>query len=229
MEDPKRQCQQPFPEAGKYDCRRSYWSLINTTLYRQFPRFVTNLRNQSTYQRELGRAVVFDFREGERAVATHFERSDDLRRYLRDHTHQKPFCDIRRRLWVLEDLSRSYIEVLGSGLRIPPSFFAAHWADPIGADFNERDAFVSKPRRSFLLNWPQFYRVSIDRPFGDLACSMMSNVERHVFFCGQEDTTYENPLYARMYHKISYWSTEYPGGSWDGKFLPYRLWHNHLL
>jgi hypothetical protein len=172
---------------------------------------------------------VFEFRESERAVATQFKSSSDLRKYLLDHTHQKPSCVIHRRLWVLEDLSRNYIEALGSELRIPPTFFAAHWADPIGADFNERDSFVSNPRRSFLLNWPQFYRVSIDRPVRDLTCSMISNVERHVFFCGQEDTTYENPLYARMYHKVSYWSTEYPGGSWDGKSLPQRFYDNHLL
>jgi len=77
MEDPKRQCQQPVSEDEKYECRRSYWSLINTTLYRQFPRFVANLRNQSADQR----AIVLDFIEGERAVATHLGGSDDLWRF----------------------------------------------------------------------------------------------------------------------------------------------------
>jgi len=69
--------------------------------------------------------------------------------FLRDHTHQRrrPLTSVG-----LEDLPKKYIEDLGSGLRIPASFFAANWADPMGADFNERDSFVSKPRRSFLLN-----------------------------------------------------------------------------
>ena len=76
---------------------------------------------------------------------------------------------------------------------------------------------------TLLFQNPGGVSFSIDRSHGDLGCSMISNVERHVFFCDQENTTYEKPLYARIYHKISYWSTEYPGGSWDGKPLPYRL------
>jgi hypothetical protein len=219
-EDSTSQYTVPFSESGKYDRRRGYYALINNTLYRQFPRFVNNLRNQSVEQSELGRAMVFEFKEGERAFATNFNGSVDLQQYLDDHHHQAPFCEqkIRRRLWVLEDLSRNYIEVLGSGLRIPPSFFAAQWADPIGADFNERDTFVSNSRRSFLLKWPQFYRATIDGPAGGVTCAMTCNVERHLSFCDQENVTYENPFFARSYHNISYWSTEYSGGSWDGKY-----------
>jgi hypothetical protein len=225
----------PFSDGETYHRRRGYWALINTTLYYQFPKFVNNLRNQSVEQCELGRAMALEFREGENAVATHFKGSEHLQEYLNDCNCQKLSYEkgVRRRLWVLEDLSRNYVEVLGSGLCIPPSFFAAQWADPIGADFNERDTFVSNPRRRFLLRWPQFYRATMDGPARDITCAMTCNVERHVSFCDQENITYENPFFARSYHSVSYWSAEYPGGSWDGAYLfitsSLRLFHKDRI
>jgi hypothetical protein len=190
-------------------------------MYRQFPRFVKSLKEQRPDRYELGRAAVLEFKKGQRAVATHFEGSEDLQTYLDDPTRHRPCPEqgSRRRLWLLEDISKSYIEILGSRLRIPPSFFAAHWADPSGADFNERDSFVSNPRQRFLLKFPRFHRMSIDgvnRNRKDPIIIMNCNVERYLFFSDDEDTTYENPLFARSYHIVSFWSTETGGGSWDG-------------
>jgi hypothetical protein len=109
---------------------------------------------------------------------------------------------------------------LGSRLRIPPAFFAAHWADPSGADFNERDSFVSNPRVRFLLKYPQYHRINIDGVSGNLSEPMIlmdCNVERYLFFRGDKDTTYENAAFARSYHNVSFWSSEFGGGSWDGQ------------
>lgn len=197
----------------------SYYSSFSSNLYRHFPRFVKSLKNQ---QPERGRAAVIEFKAGERAVATYFTNSKDLRTYFDDPTHNKPHSDQipRRRLWLLEDISKNYITALGSRFHIPPSFFAAHWADPSGADFNERDSFDVNPGRQFLLKFPQFHRVSIDIVGGDRRdpiILMDCNIERYLFVSGLEDTTYENPLFVRSYHCVSFWSSEYPGGSWDGQ------------
>src|SRR5438034_7968307 len=195
----------------------------------QFPRFVKDLESKGSNHWERGRAAVLDFKTGNRASTKIFLQSKDLRTHLTQRPKHGPF----RRLWLVEDVSKNWIEALGSELRIPPSFFAAHWADPSGADFNERCLFDSNPRRRFLLKFPQFHRISTDGVNcnrndlkGDPKILLDSSVERYIFFTGDEDRTYENPDFARSYHIVSFWSTEYPGGSWDGQcFTPQNQTH----
>jgi hypothetical protein len=66
---------------------------------------------------------VFQFKEsGERKFYT-FERSTNLAHYL----DQKPRA--YRRIFVVEDLARNFVGILGSRLKIHPSIFARHLAD----------------------------------------------------------------------------------------------------
>src|SRR5438034_11288072 len=129
--------------------------MISDTLQIQYPRFVRMVK-QPPERLKTGKAAVLEFRQGQRVVAKRFEGpkgSENLQMYLDDPALKRP-CPEQgpcRRLWLLEDLSKSYIEILGSRLRIPPAFFAAHWADPSGVEFNSRDPFVVNPRERFLL------------------------------------------------------------------------------
>ena len=190
----------------------------------QFPRFVKDLENKCLDQPGQGRAAVLEFEAGNRVSRKLFLQPETLRTHLKQPTKQTP-C---RRLWLMEDVSKDWIEVLGSELRIPPSFFAAHWADPSGADFNERNLFDSNPRRRFLLKFPQFHKISTgglnsnwNDLKGDPKILLDNGVERYIFFSGDEDRTYENPDFVRSYHNVSFWSSEDAGGSWDGScFAP---------
>ena len=196
--------------------------MTSDTTRRQYLRFVKNLKERGPDQDRLGRSAVLEFRRGQPATTTRFEEPEDLQRYLDDLTHHRSCSeqDPCRRLWLLEDASKSYIEILGSRLGIPTAFFAAHWAEPSGADFNERDSLVSDPRQSFLLKYPLFHRLRIDEVNGNRRDPIIfknCNVERYLFFSGDEDTTYENLHFARSYHNTSFWSTGSCGGCWDGR------------
>ena len=190
--------------------------LFSDNLVRHFPRFSGQLRQQrdDTDRANWGRACVLEFQEGEPTTVEDFCKPEQLSsHFLKPKTTS-------RRLWLLEDVSLSWITILGAHLRIPPSFFASHWADPSGADFNDRHTFSPNPERCFLLKYPQFQRVRVRGLQQDLRHPILAitcNVERYFFVSGFEDTTYENPDFARSYHNLSFWSSEHPNRDWEGK------------
>lgn len=192
-----------------------YRSLLRSNDFAQlFPRFSKNLGEQCDKRANLGRACVLEFHQGKPTTVKEFRSPEQLRSHLLEPKATS------RRLWLLEDVSSNWITVLGAHLQIPPSFFASHWADPSGADFNERHTFSPNPERHFLLKYPQFRRVTVHGVKDDLRHPILAikcNVERHFFTSGHEDTTYENPDFARSYHSLSFWGSEPSNESWEGK------------
>ena len=61
----------------------------------------------------------------------------------------------------MEDVALNYLEVLGAQLRIPPSFFASHWADPATPEFNHRNPFRRYCERNFVVR--TFGKLSVTR------------------------------------------------------------------
>ena len=204
----------PSPLGSVACTEQAYRSLLfSDKLSRCFPRFVTQLHQHHGEKANWGRACVLEFQRGKSTVIKEFCSP----KQLRSHFYEPR--DTSRRLWLLEDVSLNWITILGAHLRIPPSFFASHWADPSGADFNERHTFVINPRRRFLIKYPQFRRVTVHGVKGDLRSPLLAmkcNVERYFFCSGYEDTTYENPEFARTYHNLSFWGSELSCEDWDG-------------
>lgn len=110
------------------DCSQEYWSLIENTQEKDFPKFVQAMRLQDDTQRERGRSMVFEF--GDVTNATSFGSSEELKTYLDKKAKECSTDEGFRSLFFLENLGRNYVEILGSRLSIPPSFFRAHWTDP---------------------------------------------------------------------------------------------------
>ena len=183
------------------------------SLAQDFPRFVRQLRNHRGEKANLGKACVVEFQEEQPSNVTPFDSPEQL------HSHLL-IPKALRRLWLLEDVSLNWITVLGAHLRIPPRFFASHWADPSGVDFNHRPIFSQNPERCFLLKYPRFQRAMVHGVKGDSRDPVLAvkcNVERYFFFSSPEDTTYENPDFARSYHNLSFWSRKISDQHWDGR------------
>ncbi|KAF4945185.1 hypothetical protein FSARC_14488 [Fusarium sarcochroum] len=109
----------------------NYWTHLESTQGHWHPEFVRQLANQEGAETEDGRAAVITFQDGAKPSARTFSKSRELRRYIDESTLPsspgEPAC---RRAFVLEGLPKAFIEVLGSSLCVPPSFFSEHWAHP---------------------------------------------------------------------------------------------------
>src|SRR5256885_756616 len=104
---------------------KDYWSLIESTQRLYYPGFVDQLSGQEGPLGEEGRAAVIEFQDGAKPSARRLQTSRDLRRYLEKPS---PTGAVIGRAFILEGLPRRFVQILGSKLRVSPSFFAAHWA-----------------------------------------------------------------------------------------------------
>ena len=99
-----------------------WWTTVNGMDDMEL-RFKDSVLRQGSGQRSRGRAAVIDvpfLRQGGYPI---FSNPEDLAKHLE-------YVPYRRRLVILEDLSRDWIEVLGPALNIPANVFALHYAKP---------------------------------------------------------------------------------------------------
>ncbi|KAJ4376308.1 hypothetical protein N0V83_001591 [Neocucurbitaria cava] len=200
------------------DARQRYLEVINTQLCWLFPEFVQNIHAQSPHEREMSRAAVIEYSDEDTSTQTVFKTSKDLQYYLERSTVEKSSAP-RRRLFLLEDLSLNYIEALGSQLRIPPSFFGAHWADPTNPTFNYRSPFSRYSNDAFVVRYASTQPVRIDTPHNlqSTVYRFNSNVNRHVHCYDPKSPIIDQP---KSYHALSFWTSGIrKDGSWDAVLL----------
>jgi hypothetical protein len=131
-----------------------YWSLIKSQ-EQSYPGFVKRLENQTEWRQKSGRIAIFC--DSEKRTIKRFGTSDGLRKFL-DGNENKPG---EPRIFLLEDLSKSFVEILGSRLRIPPSFFADHWEDQDG-NFTRWTLRHQDPHRRYMLRWRRLHEKSVE-------------------------------------------------------------------
>jgi len=100
-----------------------YWRLIESTQQISNPGFVVVLKTQSPSQRNTCRAAAFESRARTEHFKEEFTQFEMLRNFLDNSPNDG--AEVQR-IIVLEDLPRSFVEVIGSRPRIPPSFFRDH-------------------------------------------------------------------------------------------------------
>ena len=197
------------------DLRQAYLELINSQLCWLFPEFVRNVQTQSPHEREMGRTAVIEYHDEVQSAQTVFKTSKELQYYFESSTVEDPIPP-RRRLFLLEDLSLNYIEVLGSQLRIPPAFFGAHWADPTNPTFNYRNPFSRFSEDAFVVRYPSTQPVRVEAPT-DMQSTIYrynSNVNRHLHCYDPKGPIIDQP---KSYHALSFWTSGVrKDGSWDG-------------
>ncbi|CAO2651741.1 Nn.00g000240.m01.CDS01 [Neocucurbitaria sp. VM-36] len=198
--------------------RQKYLDLINTQLCWLFPEFVHNIQAQSPQEREMSRVAVIEYQDEAPPTQRTFKTSKELHCYF-----ERPECEEgsapRRRLFLLEDLSLNYIESLGSQLRIPPSFFGAHWADPASPTFNYRSPFSRFANDAFVVRYPSTQPIRIDAPpnLQSTVYRCNSNVSRHIHCYDPKSPIIDQP---KSYHVLSFWTSgERKDGSWDAVLI----------
>lgn len=190
-----------------------YLSLIENTQRLQYPGFVNSLLSGPLA--EDGRAAVIEFRDGLKPSVKELKTSRALRRYL----EQAPPDDVPvRRAFVLEGLPKTSIQILGSKLRVPPSFFAAHWAGHgryLGNMLNRAPRSYAAENR-FLLRFPRLHQAKIKAVEGDetdIVYRMGSRADRplsHTSLFGD----LKGPL--ASLEQLSFWGLA-KGQGWDGE------------
>ena len=202
----------------------AYRSLIQNMRTLEFSGFARNQRQQDVTARENGRAAVVQFLSHGAISITNFCDSSALETYLeagmRTDITNNPHTPLRRMV-ILEDLPRNYIEILGSRLKIHPSFFAAHYSDPIKTGSAAKGLTLGQASRgSFVLQSPQMHYLLVEDQEldgGGLIYRGNSHVRRSILKGVKENATDLASCFGEMWNVISFWSVEYGNGDWIGR------------
>lgn len=196
---------------------KNYFSLLESSQRLQYPGFVDYLCSQCGPTAEAGRAAVIEFQDGAKPLVKRINTSRALRRYL---AQTPPNGAVLRRAFVLEGLPKDFLLVLGSNLRVPPSFFATHWAGPgtyMGNLVGRTPRHYDNKDR-FILSFQRVHRARIKEMESDELTRIyheVSDLDRpisHITLFGD----FEGPL--SSFEQFSFWSTR-EGQAWDGKYL----------
>ncbi len=100
-----------------------------------------------------------EFRPDKPNIVTRFISLDELQAYLDSDSHSitKENLISGGYLYVLKDLSRKHIKILGSRLHIPPSLPAISMTYSSRA--KQRFPIGQNPKNHFILHWPEMYHV----------------------------------------------------------------------
>ncbi|KAN0108770.1 hypothetical protein V8E51_008512 [Hyaloscypha variabilis] len=199
-----------------------YMNLIQNQIRPFFPNFAASLSRQLPAEQEMGRCAVVDFRQGFSQRTSSFGNSVELRQYISE-TSLSPAIGYQnqpnRRLFILEDLPLNHILTLGSGLRIPPSFFAGHYDDPASSTFNHRNPFEHHTKSQFRLRYGTSHRAEVDVPYHKRSSiyAFNTNVCRYLHAYDPKGLLYDE---LRSHHILSFWSSPSRiDGSWDAVLL----------
>ncbi|KAL6721504.1 hypothetical protein ACLMJK_000608 [Lecanora helva] len=195
------------------DLQDKYWTLLLETQRHVNYHFVEDLYYQDEVEQERGRAALLEFStERTPAKATTFASSDELKAHLDAAASEDPSTDPRRRLYLLEDIGRNYVEIFGSRLRIPPAFFSSQYSNPsFSIPVVDPASLDQNPSRYFQLKYRQIHTVleedKSDYQIG-LYYDMDSNVLRQLQLLDENDSI----EYSK--HHLSYWGNRIGDGSW---------------
>jgi hypothetical protein len=185
------------------------------------------LRQQDSADAEKGRVAVLEYNAEGKPSRKDFKTSQQLLQYL--DQEERPVWDSQhnpvpkpgaRRVFIMEDLSRRHVEILGSRLKIHPIHFARHWGD-MGFLESIDDFQTTKHRTSRLtLPFPIFLNApkvtsSPKRPLEELYLANF-NVRRIVAFPKPFGSWDLRSSIIEMECCISYWSQPIENGGWDG-------------
>lgn len=210
----------PSTQDDDLDLDNHYWSLLNSTQGPYYPGFLNHLSQQVGSTRKDGRAAVIRFEDNSEPLVRRFKSPGKVREYLNESLKSNTTV---RQFFILEGLPRDFIQVLGARLRVPPSFFSAHWINPdcFVGDLLNRTPRHCNNSNQFQLSFTKLHRAQIEtRPEDDCdprywtQSSIRRLLSRLTIF-GDLD----GPL--TSLERVSFWSTPLldnsKNKSWHGK------------
>lgn len=217
--------QEPTPE------KSTYLGLVQSLAHR-FPNlvhltsFVERQLRQPVYPVH---AAVLEFRDDE-VRKINFDDKDGESGYEKLQAYlSSSSSDCQHRLYLLEDLDASFIELLGAYLNIDGTVFASqirdtHFSGEWEHGHQPKLPSFHDPNKSFTL---RYYEA---RYFGDYHMHELSssvrtvgNIPRHVTF-GKGKSRYYTGQVGLIRRNTSFWSRVESDGSWNGSYF-----HCHLL
>ena len=188
------------------------------------------LSEQDGAKAENGRVAVINFESSGVPSLRILQRSNELKEVLsldgmtmvdRTCPEGEKRYDVRRRLFILEDLPRTFVELLGSHLRINPAFFARHCTDLSFLESYDDLPTERKEVRQLYIPFMHFMNAprALARPDRDLAelyCASF-NVRRILAWPKPYGGWDLRGTIGELECCISYWGVNYDGGGWDGK------------
>ncbi|OTB00348.1 hypothetical protein M426DRAFT_238267 [Hypoxylon sp. CI-4A] len=140
-----------------------WWASLDTTNDVE-NKFQSEICRESSRTR--GRAVIVKFSSDGRIVNTPSVYNDvkpEFESELKQPT-QNADKKVEGSLVILEDLDKSWVEVIGDALNIPPYFFALHWSLPSRNLLGRaRLPLGQSPHRHFMLNYKQQMKLRVPR------------------------------------------------------------------
>jgi hypothetical protein len=195
--------------------RIAYWNFLQRTLNGRFPSFVAALRGQTLLQQHLGRTAIVKFEESGNTLVESISRHEELQLCLDDSLNASlEQGQVRRHLYIVEDLGRKNIEILGSQLSISPLFFASHWETPCWRTGTFDSSTLTQNRRqSFKLTFPILHYLKRDgtgKIEPGLYVDLKNNIPRGMQVLGSHNN------FETSSHQISFWSMTLDEESWIG-------------
>lgn len=188
-----------------------------------------------------GRLAVIDFDALEDQRLKIFHHAIDLETYLTAHDARATSPAVtprvhnglsrQRRLFILEDLPRTFVDLLGSHLRIHPSFFARHCID---VSFLESyDEIPTNGNEIHQLHLPFRIFMPALKVLGtrtgtnhQIYCTDFI-ARRFVAWPKRSQTSrgwYLRSALSELEACISYWGVKHSNGDWDGKSFELPKW-----
>jgi hypothetical protein len=173
------------------------------------------LRGQTLLQQHLGRTAIVKFEENGKtridSICTHEELQLCLDNSLNAGLEQG---QVRRHLYIVENLGRKNIEILGSQLSISPLFFSSHWETPCRRTGTFDSSTLTQNRRqSFKLVFPILHHLQRDgtgKIEPGLYVDLKNNIPRGMQVLGEQNG------FETSSHQISFWSMMLDEVSWIG-------------
>jgi hypothetical protein len=190
--------------------RSEYHKLISLLIAKHpYLSFLTDFMDHQRGNQETCCSAVLEFGD-DKVVQVKIEGIKDLSTYLTSPAS----LDCSRQMFILEDLSVDFINLLGPYLQIDPTLFVSHLRDTHWKEDTGRGLPQGLPsfqdQRSFLTikyYEPRIFEIeSIEnlRAYGAPV-----NVKRQVTFCDHK--------VGLVRQQVSFWSRAKANGGWDGK------------
>jgi hypothetical protein len=212
---------------------QSYLSLVNLLSHR-YPTlcylnsFIKKQRSSSTHHHPVSCSVLEFYEDSVNHIefTSYSDRTQTGYTRLAKYLSSKPSTPVRR-LYMLEDLSEPYIELLGASLGVDAQVFAAqihdtHWSGSNKSGHPPKLPSLNDPEKTFTVRYyePRFFEYP-NIEDSSISVRTVANVARNITFLkGVSKWNRKGPskgLVGAIRRNASFWCRSEEDGGWNGR------------